>query len=302
MAPRSSASGSSATPHPPTCRPPWPKFGQRPQMGGATLLSVSAFGLLPYARAGWLLCGLLVLAGLGVSVHFLLSRVLIAETMRDRICRNRLFSLLQVAVNAAAALGPFITNALYMQSDPRRLMWVVALCYTLAALALLPGLPWSARPTRTSGTWPVSRRVLRQVLTTPRVRRVILVSVLGTFVYAQFYSAFALYVGKEFDSAVLRSVLVAGPALWIVVLQTGVAAGGNRLMRGGATPFAVLGCANLLFGASMVTLGIRPAVGAMVAILVFSVAEMMFGPMMSTASAALPTDSSPEAFNLRQVC
>jgi hypothetical protein len=169
---------------------------------------------------------------------------------------------------------------------------------------MLPGIPRGTRPPATSGRWPVGRRVLRQAVTVPRTRRIVLVSVLGTFVYAQFYSAFVFYVAQEFDSATLRSFLVAGPAIWIVVLQTGVTAVISGLMKRGTTPFAVLGGANLLFGVSRTTLGLGldPAVGAVLAILVFSVAEMAFGPMVSTAYAGLPIDSSLEAFNLRQVC
>lgn len=280
------------------------KVPYAPGMVGAVLLTAAAFGLLPQADSDWLLCALLVLAGFGVSAHFLYSRVLVAEVVRHDIGRNQIFSLLQIAVNAAAALGPFIANALYSPDEPQQLMGVVALCYVAAGVAMLPGIPRGTRPPATSGRWPVGRRVLRQAVTVPRTRRIVLVSVLGTFVYAQFYSAFVFYVAQEFDSAALRSFLVAGPAIWIVVLQTGVTAVISGLMKRGTTPFAVLGGANLLFGVSMTTLGLGldPAVGAVLAVLVFSVAEMAFGPMVSTAYAGLPIDSSLEAFNLRQVC
>lgn len=280
------------------------RIAYAPGMVGSVLLSAAAFGLLPFAGADWMLCGLLVLAGFGVSAHFLYSRVLVAEVVRDDIGRNRVFSLLQIAVNAAAALGPFIANALYSPAEPHKLMGVVALCYVAAAVVMLPGLPRGARPPETSGRWPVGWQVLRQVATTPAIRRTVVVSVLGTFVYAQFYSAFAFYVAQRFDSAALRSFLLAGPAFWIVLLQTGVTAVISRLMKGGATPFAVLGGANLLFAGSMLTLGsgLEPAMGAVLAVLVFSVAEMAFGPMVSTAYAGLPIGSSLEAFNLRQVC
>ncbi|MFF7974930.1 MFS transporter [Streptomyces sp. NPDC007905] len=280
------------------------RISYAPGMVGSVLLSAAAFGLLPLADADWMLCGLLVLAGCGVSAHFLYSRVLVAEVVHDDIGRNRVFSLLQIAVNAAAALGPFIANALYSPSQPQKLMGVVALCYVAAAVVMLPGLPRGVRPPASSGRWPVGRKVLRQVVTTAAIRRTVVAGVLGTFVYAQFYSAFAYYVARQFDSATLRSFLLAGPAFWIVVLQTGVTAVVSRLMRAGVTPFAVLGGANLLFGLSMLTLGLHlePAVGAVLAILVFSVAEMAFGPMISTAYAGLPIESSLEAFNLRQVC
>jgi MFS family permease len=280
------------------------KVPYAPGMVGAVLLTAAAFGLLPLAGTDWLLCVLLVLAGFGVSAHFLYSRVLVAEVVSHDIGRNQIFSLLQIAVNAAAALGPFIANALYSPDEPQKLIGVVALCYVAAGVAMLPGIPRGIRPPAASGRWPVGRPVLRQVVTVPRIRRIVLVSVLGTFVYAQFYSAFVFYVAKDFDSAALRSFLVAGPAIWIVVLQTGVTGVISRLMKRGTTPFAVLGGANLLFGLSMTILGLGldQAVGAILAVLVFSVAEMAFGPMVSTAYAGLPIDSNLEAFNLRQVC
>jgi MFS family permease len=273
-------------------------------MVGAVLLSAVAFGLLPYTRTDWVLCALLVLAGFGVSVHFLLSRVLIAEVVHDDIGRNRVFSALQIAVNAAAALGPFVANLLYSSAGPRMLMGVVALCYLAAAAVMVPGIPRGERPPATTGKWPVSWRVVVLVLRNPDIRGVVAVSVLGAFVYAQFYSAFALYVGKEFESALLRAVLIAGPAVWIVLLQTPVTLMVGRLVRAGATPLTVLGCANVLFALSMVLLGLglAPTIGAVLAAVVFSVAEMMFGPMTSTAYAGLPIGSSLESFNLRQFC
>ncbi|MGW0836160.1 MFS transporter [Streptomyces prunicolor] len=281
-----------------------PELDYRRGMVGAVLLSAVAFGLLPYTTAGWALCGLLVLAGFGVSVHFLLSRVLVAEVVSGSIGRNRIFSLLQIAVNASATVGPFAANLLYSPSDPRTLMTMVALCYAAAGAVLLPGLPRGRSPLATSGKWPVSRQILLRTLRTPTMLRVVLTGTLGTFVYAQFYSAFALYVGREFTSTLLRSAFIAGPAVLIVVLQPVMTAVSSRLLKNGTTPVGILGYANLFFGASMVTLGLAlpPVVGAALAVLVFSVAEMAFGPMISTAFAALPIESSLEAFNLRQLC
>ncbi|MFI5571322.1 hypothetical protein ACIA6T_29090 [Streptomyces sp. NPDC051740] len=137
----------------------------------------------------------------------------------------------------------------------------------------------------------------------PRIRRVILVGVLGTFVCAQFSSVFVFHVAQDFESAALRSFLVAGPVIRIVLLRAGGTAVFSRPMTRDMTPFAVLGGAGLLFGVSLTALGPgpAPAVGAVLAGRVVSVAETAFGPMASAAYAALPIDSGPEAFNLRQV-
>ncbi|MDH6226004.1 MULTISPECIES: MFS transporter [Streptomyces] len=280
------------------------RVGYRTGMVGGVLLSAVAFGSLPYPSAPWALCALLILAGTGVSVHYTVSRVLIAEAVSDDIGRHKIFSLFQIAVNAGAMLGPFIANALYREGDPRLLMAVIALCYLLAGGVLTPGVPRGHRPPATSGSWPLSRSMLREVVRTSAVWRLVVVGTVGTFAYAQFYSAFALYVGRDFDSGAMRSALLAVPALSIVLLQTLVTAGVGRLMAAGRTPLNLLGHANLLFAAAMLLLGswLPAAVGAVLAVVVFALAEMVWAPMMSTAFASLRTGSSLEVMHLRQVC
>ncbi len=51
----------------------------------------------------------------------------------------------------------------------------------------------------------------------PAVLQLVLVGTLGTFVYAQFHSAFALQVGRDFSSGAMRFVLVTMPAMAIMV-------------------------------------------------------------------------------------
>ncbi|MER8028879.1 MFS transporter [Streptomyces bauhiniae] len=280
------------------------RVGYRTGMVGGVLLSALAFGSLPYPTLPWALCGLLILAGTGVSVHYTVSRVLIAEAVGDDIGRHRIFSLFQIAVNAGAMLGPFLANALYGGGDPRPLMTVIALCYLLAGAVMVPGIPRGHRPPPTSGSWPLSRAMLREVVRTSAVWRLVVVGTLGTFVYAQFYSAFALYVGRDFESGAVRSVLLAVPAVSIVVLQTVVTSGVGRLMKAGRTPLTLLGYANLLFAAAMLLLGLAAPelLGAALAVVVFALAEMVWAPMMSTAFASLRTGSSLEVMHLRQVC
>lgn len=266
------------------------------------LLSGVAFGLLTFVSSGWALCGLLVLAGLGYSSHFVLSRVLVAEMVHDDQGRNSIYSLLQISVNLAAACGPFIASFLYF-ADSRLLLGFVAACYLVAGAVFYLGGP-SHRPPPTTTRWPLSRKVLGQALRTPSVRRVLLTTTLGAFGYAQFYSAFALFVGKGIDSAPLRAVLLAGPAAMIVLIQAGVTSVVNRMLGAGTPTVSVLFVATAVFGVAMLMLGLGlPVVlGAVLAVLVFSVAEMMFTPMVNTTFAGLSLGSSLESFNLRQVC
>ncbi|MEU9119083.1 MFS transporter [Streptomyces sp. NPDC048506] len=281
-----------------------PRFPYVVGMTAGLCLSALGFGLLPYVHGPVPLVALLAVAGLGVSIHFILSRVMIAELVTDDIGRHRIYSMLQIAVNIAAAIGPFAASLLYSTgSDGRLLLGLVALSYVLAAVSLLFGLPRGLRPPPTSGQWPISRAALMSVLRHRIGLRVVVTTVTGSFLYAQFFSAFALLVAHEIRTGAVRAVLLAGPAVTIVALQTAVTAVVSRLMKRGLRPLVMLGSATLMFAAAMALLGfgLPVAVAAGVSVAVFSVAEMLFTPMVSTAFAGLPIASSLEAFNIRQV-
>jgi MFS family permease len=282
-----------------------PRFSYVASMTTSVLLSATGFGLLPYARTFTFAVLALFLAGLGVSVHFVLSRVLIAELITDEIGRHRVYSALQIALNAAATAGPFIAGFCYVagSGDGRLLLGIVTICYVLAGVTIVTGLPRGARPRAPATKWPISRAVLRFAVRDGAARRVVLITMLGSFVYAQFFTAFALLVAKTVAADLLRGVLLAGPAIAIVVLQALVTRGVNEWQRRGVRPFAVLAGAALLFGLSMLVLGagLAPMLGALAGVLLFSFAEMLFTPMVSTAFAGLAIPSQLEAFNLRQV-
>ncbi|WP_329269242.1 MFS transporter [Streptomyces sp. NBC_01451] len=280
-----------------------PRFTIVGVMTGSTVLSALGFGLMPYSRSGAVQVLLIVLAGFGGSVHFLLSRVLVAEVVPDAVGRHKVYSALQIAVNTAAALGPFLAGLLYSTADPRLLLSSVAGCYLLAGLSLRFGIPKGLKPTATSSRWPVSRAVLRLVRADPWIRRTVAICLLGAFVYGQLYSAFALFVARDIDSALVRAALLGAPALAIVFLQSAVTAATGGLLAKGRHPFTMLVYGAVLFSASMVVLGVGlPVVaGAAVAVALFSGAEMLFTPMVSTAFAGLPVKSTLEAFNLRQI-
>jgi MFS family permease len=282
-----------------------PRFPYVASMTASVLMSATGFGLLPYAGTFAVALVLLFLAGLGVSVHFVLSRVLIAELITDEIGRHRVYSALQIALNAAATAGPFIAGFCYVagSGDGRLLLGIVTVCYVVAGLTIVSGLPRGARPAATATRWPISREVLSFAVRDGATRRVALITMLGSFVYAQFFSAFALLVAKTVAVDAMRGALLAGPAIAIVVLQAMVTRGVNGWQRRGVRPFAVLAGATLLFGLSMLALGagLTPMVGALAGVLLFSFAEMLFTPMVSTAFAGLAIPSQLEAFNLRQV-
>lgn len=275
-----------------------------PTMIAGTILAATGFGLLPYADGTLGPLALLLAAGFGMSLHSLLSRILVAEIVTDDIGRQRLFSTLMIAINIAASIGPFLAMATYFNGDSRPLFTVVAGCYLLAGASLTfgvrPGLLTPASSTR----WPISRTTLRTTLRETTARATVLATLVGTFLYAQLSSSLVLLLAEEIASASMRAVLLATPAVGIVVLQTPATAVMARLMGRGVPPFVFACTASLGFGSAMLVLGsgLPPAPAIVTAIILFTLAEPFFHSTVSTAFAGLPTASRLEAFNLRQVC
>lgn len=277
-----------------------------PALVCSSLLTASGFGLLPYFHSPAVLMVLLVAAGVGASSHSVLGRVLVADVITDDIGRHKYYSLLMVVINFAAAIGPFLAGLLYVGTDARWLLAAVSLCYVCAAATLAAGAPRLRAPTPTTTAWPVSLAMLGQVFRDRTMWRLLVVSAAATFLFAQFPSAFALLVAFEFEdsSAGLGAALMAAPAVGIVAFQGVVTVVVTAAMKRGVRPVSLLAISALVFGAGFLLLGVNIPIlaGAVLAVVLYSFAEMVFHPMINTAFAALPVESRLEAFNLRQIC
>jgi MFS family permease len=271
-------------------------------VSGGLLLSGVSFGALPYVHHPAAIFAVLLLAGLGYSIHFVFSRVLIAELISGDVGRHRVNSVLQVAVNAAAAVGPLIAVWLYASGHAKALVFMVSACYVLASLTMLARLPFGVFPPPTTTRWAISRATLAMVRRDRLAWRVVITTAAGSFLYAQFYSAFAIMVARQIASHPLRALLLALPAISIVIAQTGVSWLVTRALSRGRQLFTVLALATMVFAIAMLALGAGTSVvvDAFVGVIIFSLAEMLFTPTVSTAFATLPSASRLEAFNLRQ--
>ncbi|MEU8629726.1 MFS transporter [Streptomyces sp. NPDC048669] len=275
-----------------------------PTMIAGSVLAATGFGFLPYAGGAVGSLALLLTAGLGMSVHSLLSRVLVAEIVAGAIGRQRVYSTLMVAINIAASIGPFLAMATYQGGDTRPLFTVVAGCYLLAGASLLCGVRPGLRMPVSATRWPISRTTLHTTVREVTGRATVLATLVGTFLYAQLSSAIVLLLADEIASASMRAVLLATPAVGIVVLQTPATAVMARLMDRGVPPFVFVCAASLGFGGAMLVLGsgLPPAAGIITAIVLFTLAEPFFHSPVSTAFAGLASGPRLEVFNLRQVC
>jgi predicted MFS family arabinose efflux permease len=280
-----------------------PRYSYTATMSSSMVFCAVGFGLLPFTHNPLTTMGLLFVAGFGTSVHAVLARVLVAERIASETARNNVYSIQQIATNMAAAIGPFIAGALYVGGDARPLLTFVAAAYLLAGLSLMLGLPRGVHPPevvreRTTGVTAGMR-----LLGDEQCRRASVMTAIGSFAYAQFYSAFALLVALAIDSTLLRGALLAGPPIAIVIFQTLVTAVANRYLRAGVPPLAMLSVATAVFGVAMVFIGIGlpVVVGAVVAMSVFAVAEMLFTPMVSIAFTRISSVSRLAASNLQGV-
>ncbi|MFF1412484.1 MFS transporter [Streptomyces sp. NPDC058289] len=279
-----------------------PRLPYSVTMAAGMVCSAAGFGALAFTTRPVPVVLALCLAGFGNSVHGVLVRVLVAENLSAEPARNIVYAIMQMATNAAAALGPFIAGALYVSGDNRPLIALVSVAYLAAAVTLLVGVPRGLRPpstVRPAEGSPARLRALRD----PECARAIALTVAGAFVYGQFYSAFALYVSLAIDSPMLRAVLLGGPPVVIVLLQSGVTVLANRRLRAGVAPNTLLAFGVIAFGSGIVLLGVGlPAVaGAAVAMAVFAFAEMLYAPMVSIAFNRLTKVSPIASSNLQGV-
>jgi MFS family permease len=271
-------------------------------MAAGMVCSAAGFSALAFTSRPVSVLLALCLAGFGNSIHGVLVRVLVADSLAGEPARNTVYGILQIATNVAAALGPFIAGVLYVSGNNRPLLGFVGIAYLVAAVTLLVGLPTRLRPPSTIRRTDGARARIRMVRD-PECLRALALTAAGAFAYGQFYSAFALFVALAIDSPMLRAVLLGGPPILIVLFQSGVTVLTNRRLRAGMAPITLLAFSVIAFGAGIVLLGVGlPVVaGAAVAVAVFALAEMLFGPMVSIAFNRLTSVSPITSSNLQGV-
>ncbi|HEY1628163.1 MAG TPA: MFS transporter [Streptosporangiaceae bacterium] len=273
-------------------------------MPGGMLCSAACFGLFDYVHGAWLPLALLFGAGFGISVHTTLCRVLVVQCVPNEQSRNNIYCMQQVATNAAGALGPFIAGLLYVNGDGRPLLIFVSGGFLLSAVVLFVGLPKTLAPPKTGAGQSAAQNRLAgslRLLRDPEGRRACLATTCGSFAYGQFYSAFALLVALAVGPVLLRSALLAGPPMVIAALQIVVTIAVNRRLRAGSSPLAVMIAGMVLFAVSIALLGIGMSVliGSIVAMVVWSFAEMVFVPMVSLTFNRVTAVSRVAASNLQ---
>jgi predicted MFS family arabinose efflux permease len=278
-----------------------------PRAGMVAGLSVSAASMVALAYSDSLaaiIC-VLVLAGSGLSTHFLLARTLLAEVIPGHSGRNHAYSMIALAVNVAGAVAPIAATTVYAISGAKTLLFIVAGFYLAAALLLLVMVPADLQPLASSLRWPISRATFRAIRHDTASIRIIMMSAAGGFIYSQFFSSIALLITTFIAKGPEQGLLFAINAVTVIIVQVPMTMAIGRRLDRGMPPSSAMRLGLIIFSASMLSLGLLLHTGLAlfitfgIMILIFSVAETIYTPVRDTAYAAMPAASQLEAFNLR---
>jgi MFS family permease len=261
--------------------------------------------VLAYAHSLAVIIAALVLAGGGLSTHFLLARTLIAEVIPGDSGRNRVYSMIALAVNISGAVGPVAATTLYAFSGANTLLFIVAGCYLAAAVLLVIMVPADLSPLASSLRWPVSRATLRSIRRDTASLRTLVISAAGGFLYSQFFSSIALLITTFVAKGPEQGSLFAINAITVIAVQIPMAMLIGRRLDQGMIPASAMRLGLVIFSVAMVALGVLLRTGMAlfltfsIMIVIFSVAETIYTPVRDTAFARMPAVSQIEAFNLR---
>ncbi|MBT2480430.1 MFS transporter [Streptomyces sp. ISL-94] len=278
------------------------RFPARRGMVGGLLLAAGAFMALAFRPPFPVLLVLLLAAGCGISVNGLTVRAYVSQAVPDSGARHKLFTAVSLAVNVAAALGPVVGTLLVWAGRDERLWLLVGGCYLLAAATtrlMMPAVP-AARGE--AGTLRRRLSVVRGILRSPYARRLAAVNVLGWFVYAQLFSALPLFLADTVDSRAVAAYFTAN-AIAVILLQAPVSALVTRRMAAGTSPLTLLRHGCLLLALAFPLMAVAAGLPWLIfaGIVVFSLGEALYVPLVDTAFADLAADSAYESFNARQV-
>ncbi|HEY3606275.1 MAG TPA: MFS transporter [Pseudonocardiaceae bacterium] len=220
----------------------------------------------------------LAIAGLGVSVNALASKQLAAAASDRTGNRARLFSMVNIAVNVASAVAAPVALFFVNRHHQGYVLTGVSIVYGIAGLMTFLNYSRSRPDSRVRATGSSLRSYLT-VLRLPGMASFMLINLLGWFCYGQLFNALALHVSTTLHATGALGWLYTINALFIVVAQLGVTWLTERLTGGRQLIAAVTSYA--LFALAFATIFLVPGyLGAVLGVVIFTLAEMMFVPTM----------------------
>ncbi|MEH1015327.1 MFS transporter [Micromonospora sp. CPCC 206060] len=239
------------------------------------LMAASGFVCLQFATGMPLTIFSLAFAGVGISINALASKQLAAAASDRTGNRARLFSLVSIAVNTAAAVAAPVALMFIEREQQGSVLWAVAAVYCLAGIVTFSRRAILELADRKGPA--ASPRVFLTILRLPGVRSFLIINFFYWFLYGQLFNVLAVHVSKTLDSPGRLGWLYALNALMVVFLQLSVTHLAQRWTSGQELLTVVRAYALFVVSFMMVYL-IPGYLGAVVFVVVFTIAEMMFVP------------------------
>lgn len=269
-------------------------------------LILAAMGFTLTSIVSWPILVTLALAavGLGFSINGIAMRGYVALCVQGQEDRNTIFSLIQILVNLAAAVGPVIAYLLMDHQAYRAALLGSGGLFMLAAVVVPCKIQRGCRLDKGATRPPLKLCLFREIIVDPGIRRTSLVVFVGGILYGQFFSSFPVMVHHANSDPFLRAGFYTLNALLIVAFQIPVTRFVNRLLARRVRPVTVLVWGVMVFGLAFLlsALGGQSLLTAYLTIAVFSVGETIYTPMVNTAFLSI-SKGRPivEIFNLRQI-
>jgi DHA1 family multidrug resistance protein-like MFS transporter len=253
----------------------------RPRTAVCCGLLVGAAGYVGLAvtRSPLLVTALLLVIGVGGATNALSVKTLAAELTPGTDSPLLRYASLSTGLNLAAATGPLIAAALYPAHSVGWVFCLAALGYAVAAVLAL-FVPASAHE---SGQRPTWRRTSRGVLADPGFRRVLLLTVVGFFLYSQLFSTLPYFVTEGLDRPGLRGSYFTLNAVLVIAGQIPL---GHWLQRTARPEHRVVLAGYALFLAGFVLLWVAPRWWmAYASVTLWTCGEMLIMPTLDTMTA-----------------
>lgn len=264
------------------------RFGARATIVGAMSASALFLAFVPWlsdpSRFGLLVVAIAA-AGLATQSYRPAAAVLLSDLMPGEL-RVMAFSMMRVALNVGAALGPLIAAGLIL-IDWNLLIWfdaATAMAYALLAFVLLPNMP--APPEEEK---PVEdKRSAYAVLLRDRRYLLFLTSVLlGSIIYIQYTVALPLHLRSDGHSEALYSAVLATTSVILILCELKITTYVKEWR-----PHVVGAVGTALMGLGLAGYGLLTSSTALIflATIVFVSGLMINGPTMFAHPAKFPAE------------
>jgi MFS transporter, DHA1 family, multidrug resistance protein len=214
-------------------------------------------------------------AGVGISINALGLKTL-GAAVSDRLeNRSRLFALISVSINIAAATSAPIALFFVERKHHGDVLLAVAALYVLAGVVTFANRVKFPAGRRVTRAWSLG--LYLTVLREPGLRSFFAINTFFWIMYGQLFNVLALYVSETLHEPGALGSLYTLNALMVVALQLVITRLTGRLMKGQHLTTVV--SSYVMFAASFAAVYVVPGLGgAVVFVILFTLSEMMFMP------------------------